>query len=325
MQSVTADPELSALFKNGIEAIENGIEDFESGNPKRLSSAIRNVSSGVLLILKEKLRRLSAGQAEFLLSKKISTKWVPDESGKLIGIPVTSGHQTVDTEELRERLQGQGVKLASWPVLKHLVEIRNDVEHKAPTTPPQLAREAIAKATAVLEEFLRSELNTKGELVFEKATWQRMLAIETLNNQIRDECRSSRATIELETESATDLARTRLRCGTCRSELVSHDEGEVSCRSCGAVADVEAAVLATLRYELAGRFYSAAKDGDSIPLAWCEQCNRESFVVDDDECLLCGEGREHTECLRCGNGIPACEQGLGGLCSWCAHMSAKDD
>lgn len=314
---------LSPLFLNGVEAVENGIEDFDSKNPRRLSSAIRNVTSGVLLILKEKLRRLSSTQGEFLLAKKLATKWERRASGKLVGVPVPQGHQTVDTEEIRERLQGQGVKLPRWTEVKNLVEIRNHVEHRAPATSETVAREAIANATAVLEEFLRKELDCRADEVFSNETWARMLGLTALNDQVRADCEQSRSSVQLETDAASELVQERLRCGFCGSELVAVVASKAQCRACGKEEDVEDSALKTLREELARDFHEAATEGGPEPLVWCEQCSRESFVVGDDACFLCGEGRQYTECLRCGNGISAEEQGLGGLCSWCEHMSAK--
>lgn len=50
----------SDLLKNAIESIENGVADFTSGQPRRVTSALRNlyagVYAGVLLLFKEKLR-----------------------------------------------------------------------------------------------------------------------------------------------------------------------------------------------------------------------------------------------------------------------------
>jgi len=50
-----------SLFANAITSIELGAEDYEAAksDPRRAISAVRNFFAGVLLLLKERLRRIS--------------------------------------------------------------------------------------------------------------------------------------------------------------------------------------------------------------------------------------------------------------------------
>ena len=59
-----------SLFENALHSIQIGVEDFGSDDPRRILSAVRNVQAGVLLLCKEKLRRLSP-DGELLLKQKL--------------------------------------------------------------------------------------------------------------------------------------------------------------------------------------------------------------------------------------------------------------
>ena len=73
---------MDTLIDNAVQSIQIGVEDFTSDDPRRVLSAVRNVSAGVLLLFKEKLRELSEeGTDEVLLKQKI--KPVPVD-GKII-------------------------------------------------------------------------------------------------------------------------------------------------------------------------------------------------------------------------------------------------
>ena len=63
---------MDTILKNAIASIQLGVEDFQSGDERRSLSAVRNLTAGVLLLFKEKLRQLSpAGSDEVLLKKNI--------------------------------------------------------------------------------------------------------------------------------------------------------------------------------------------------------------------------------------------------------------
>ena len=56
------------LLDNAVQSIKIGLEDFD--DPKKLISATRNIYAGVLLVFKEKLRRLSPADSNEVLVKK---------------------------------------------------------------------------------------------------------------------------------------------------------------------------------------------------------------------------------------------------------------
>lgn len=70
------------LIANAVESIAVGLEDYQSGGKGRLRSTVRNLHAGILLLFKEKLRRLSPpGSGDVLLKTKIVPRL--DGSGKV--------------------------------------------------------------------------------------------------------------------------------------------------------------------------------------------------------------------------------------------------
>ena len=55
------------LLTNALQAIQIGVDDWRTGDHARLLSAVRNIHSGILLLYKEALRRLSPEQVDSLL------------------------------------------------------------------------------------------------------------------------------------------------------------------------------------------------------------------------------------------------------------------
>lgn len=91
-----------SLLQNAADSIRLGLEDFDSEDDVRLLSAARNLHAGVLLLYKEKLRRLSpAGSNEVLLKKDIRPAL--DDRGTVIF--VGSGKKTVDVQQIKERFK----------------------------------------------------------------------------------------------------------------------------------------------------------------------------------------------------------------------------
>jgi hypothetical protein len=56
------------LLTNAIESIQLGVEDYRAGTRPRLLSAVRNIHAGILLLYKEKLRRLSSTDSNNVLT-----------------------------------------------------------------------------------------------------------------------------------------------------------------------------------------------------------------------------------------------------------------
>lgn len=56
----------------------------------------------------------------------------------------------------------------------------------------------------------------------------------------------------------------------------------------------------------------------------CSNCLEETYVVEEKQCLICGEFME-AECLRCSMPIPSEELEGDGYCSYCKHVMEEID
>ncbi len=126
------------------------------------------------------------------------------------------------------------------------------------------------------------------------------------------------------------MLRDLVRCGECRSELLhakapDYLDGSLWCRACG-----EETVVASAISDAFGEkwdIHRMVKDGEDHPIGTCPHCDRETFVIAEDECAHCGEGRLHDVCGRCEASLSLDEQELDGYCSYCSHVAdrARDD
>ena len=113
------------IFKNAINAIELGVEDYElsAKDPRRLQSAVRNLFAGILLLFKSKLAELSQKDDESLLKQKVvpviqngEIKWVGE------------GKKTVDVQQIQDRFKHLNIEV-DWTRLNELQNYRNNIEH----------------------------------------------------------------------------------------------------------------------------------------------------------------------------------------------------
>jgi hypothetical protein len=75
---------VDTILKNAVTSIQIGIEDYHSADERRSLSAVRNLTAGLLLLFKEKLRRLSpAGSDEVLIKKQL--RLIIKDDGSLAG------------------------------------------------------------------------------------------------------------------------------------------------------------------------------------------------------------------------------------------------
>src|SRR6266850_6654563 len=116
---------MDAILQNAVDSLQIGVEDFQSSDSRRVLSAGRNITAGVLLLFKEKLRDLSpAGSNDVLIKQKSKIVKAKDGSIQVIGV----GKKTVDVTQIKERLTDLGIKV-DWKRVDAIVEVRNEVEH----------------------------------------------------------------------------------------------------------------------------------------------------------------------------------------------------
>jgi hypothetical protein len=98
---------MHTILDNAVESIQIGIEDYRSNDPRRLVSAVRNVHAGILLLCKEKLRRLSPPGSEEMLIKQDSRPI--SRNGEII----TIGHGKTQSSSVGPAEDGTGMRKSS--------------------------------------------------------------------------------------------------------------------------------------------------------------------------------------------------------------------
>jgi hypothetical protein len=313
------------LIDNAVRSIQIAIDDYEDAT--RVLSSIRNLHAGVLLLFKEKLRRLSpANSNEALIKQRI----VPsrDSSG---GIAlVGKGKNTVGIQGIKERFDHLGVR-ADWKSFDRLTAVRNNVEHYYTTDPVHVLQEAMAKAFAVANGFIRSELQDDPAKLLGSPSWKQLLAIKEVFDKEKSECSALMGQVNWP-GSGLRAAVDQFECDKCSSSLlVPVDTSAIppdvilECRGCGHRIDFSERAAELLGEAYWGESFEAAKGGDEPPLYQCPGCGEEAYIAEDDCCATCGYEREHKECLICHSYLSPDEQELGGLCSYHAHVMGRDD
>jgi hypothetical protein len=272
--------------------------------------------------LKEKLRRESPpGSNDALIYERVEFQRRP----KTIAF-VGKGTKTVDVEQIKERFKSLGLSLDEAR-LDQLRRIRNDIEHHSSKHGHAKVQEAIAQTFVLVARVLEDHLGLKPHEEFGDGVWQTMLDEAETFKAVEDRCRASLRALR-DVPDAAGEALDYLECSECGSSLLeaapgaSYFETTFTCRACGTETDVFAAIPLALSALHAGEAYDLVKDGGEPSIGTCPVCS--SFHIDDDICLACGESRQHTECDRCGADLGLDEQETG-MCSWCDHMTSKDD
>jgi hypothetical protein len=316
------------LLTNAVQAIQVGVEDYNTGAPPRLLSAIRNIHAGILLLYKEALRRESPPSSDNVLikAKIVSAR---DAHGKVVFIG--SGRKTVDSQQIRERFEGLGIS-TDWKRLERIASARNDAEHYYPQVTQQALHGVIADAFLLIRGFVANELHDDPRLLLGESTWQGMLKVSEVHAEEQRHCRELMSKVDWVSETL-ESGLQELACNACGSDLLRpsdlapdkyRDDMYLQCSCCGEVEEAQSFVPRAVRAALSADAYLAAKEGGETPYVSCPECGERAYVMDEERCAVCGESVEHT-CIRCGNEIPAEELDSSPLCGWCAHMSFKDD
>lgn len=313
------------LLQSAIDAIEMGVEDHASGDVRRTASAVRNLYAGVLLLLKEKLRRESPPDSEeALLYERFGAARNAMGAVVLVG----RGTKTVDRDAIVRRFVDLGLKL-DRKRLDRLATIRNEIEHHVTKHAPSDVQAAIEATFVVVASVLDDLLGLKPSSVFSEKTWARMLAEAETYKDISDRCQKSiRALVDAPDEVVGALQ--MLQCPECGSELMQalgqkYYEAEFACAVCDVRSELHEVIGPALSSAYAGEAYESVKEGGEPPIGVCPTCNVKAFSLAADECLACGEGRPYRNCTRCENDLGLDEQDDEGVCSYCRHVMEKND
>ncbi len=320
---------MSGIFANAVESIKMGIEDYAQDTPARALSAVRNFYAGVLLLGKEVLIRAAPNADP---DDIIGAKYVPVPDGQGGVDHVVEGYQTVDFNTLGKRFKDFNIPIDTKG-LQELNGLRNNIEHRYTDQPAQTVREAIARAFPIAVAMFQQAGEHPADVLGE--AWPVMLEVRALYEAELARCRATLGVVDW---VSTTVATTHLRCQECGSDLIEQRDStntdqealDLVCRSCGAQPDWDDAIVDVVDRALSGDAHTRAKEtGESGPIYNCPSCERHTYIEFEDACAACGETFEYeSECMRCSSGI-SLEDALDGfdegLCSYCTHISSKDD
>lgn len=319
---------MSPLLSNAVSAIQLGVEGYESSDPNRALSAVRNIAAGVLLVFKEKLRLLSPPDSDdVLLKERLRPSRCPDGSITFVG----AGRKTVDVQQIKDRFNSLHVE-ADWSRFDELVRLRNDLEHYYTTASSATVQGALADAFVVLQAFITTQLNYEPLVLLGEKTWQTLLDISGVYEGQLQVCRAELSKIEWPAP-VYDTVAEELRCIHCHSALVKAIDPAVSnllsleflCTACGKVSSFEDSIGDAIAEAFAADTYIAMTDGGDPPLDFCHECGEVTFYVESGFCLLCQAELSFLECAVCGAALGPDDQDNGGLCSYHKWQADKDD
>ncbi len=319
---------MNSILENAVQSLQIGIEDFRSEDRRRVLSAVRNLTAGVLLLFKEKLRQLSPpNSGEVLIKQKSRIIKAPDGSIQVLGV----GKRTVDAMQIQERLADLGVEV-DWKRVNAIVEVRNEVEHHSTSVNSTRLKQLIYGSFVVISDFITKHLCAEPVHLLGEQVWSVMLEEAQVYKALLDECSAELDKIQWPDEIHERLSKD-LCCDQCSSELLkptNPHEGNprllvFKCKACGHEAEYADLIERAVETCFAGEAYIAMTDGGDPPVEECFECGRDTYIQALDECVACGVTLTHRICARCGTALSIHEQELGGLCGYCHHVATKDD
>jgi len=311
------------LLNNAVVSIHIAMQDYDALQKGRMLSAVRNLHAGILLLFKEKLRRLSPPDSrDILLMAK--SEFIKNAEGKVIS--VGAGRKTVDVKQIQERFGNLAVK-TDWKRFEEINRLRNEIEHYFTNVSQDAMRSMISNTFLIIRDFITAELDDDPQDLLGEEAWKKMLTVSDVLEKERSTCQEAITAIDWESHSLAE-AISDLTCAECGSPLLfpvqKEREANLRCRSCGEEEKFDHyAPRALMEHFAADNHYSYKDGGDPVTIT-CPFCFEDGYVVAENKCVLCGESCE-TTCSCCGNEIPVCELNDGSLCGYCDHMLSKDD
>jgi len=319
---------MNTIFANAVQSIQIGVEDFQSSDPRRVLSAIRNITAGILLLFKEKLRVLSPSDSdEVLIKQRVQPEF--DANGNVVF--KGNGKKTVDVLQIEERFSSLNIE-TDWKRFKKVVGIRNDIEHYCTTQSTDRLKELVADSFIIIRDFVSSQLGYEPLTILGEQTWNVLLEVAEVYQRELDECQEAIDAVDWDSDAMSDMSN-HMRCPKCHSALVKPidpDTGsshsiEFLCSSCGHVTVVEEMAEDALAECFARELYAAMKDGEPSPIGTCHECGRETFILQEEICAACGGSLEYYECAICGEILGPDDQDGDGLCSYHQYQAMKDN
>lgn len=307
------------IFKNAIDTIQIGLEDYKNDDPRRCLSAVRNISSGILLLFKEKLRQLSpTGSDEVLIKKDIRPNL--DRAKKDI-IFLGKGKKTVDVQQIKERFGTLDIAV-DWKTFDQINELRNNIEHYYTDKSPTVITEIISKSFIVIRDFCVEYLEEDPMSLFGQEAWNVFLQADEIYRKEKDICSHSLSQIDW-TFRVIEEGLDAIRCPACQSDLIMADGYKkyhpgkslnLTCKKCQHEFDFEDVVEDCVHEAMYFDTFIAAKEGGEYPYDHCPECSKETYIFEEELCVACGYKHKEERCAVCHQSLSLEEAYEGSLC-----------
>ncbi|MET3114617.1 hypothetical protein AAKU52_002352 [Pedobacter sp. CG_S7] len=317
------------ILTNAVEAIQVGLEDFKSNDPRRAHSALRNIFAGMLLLFKEKLSQMSPANSDEILIRQNIVPAI-DANGQLFF--QGKGNKTVDVQQIKDRFKEFEVKV-NWRDFDEINILRNNIEHYYAEESPSLINEVVSKSFKIIRDFCVTYLREEPADLFGTASWNIFLETNEVYETEKTESIKSLSKVDWTFGTLGDAIQ-NLRCPYCGSDLIHATQVEkyevgknfsLNCKKCQEEFDLEDVMEECIKAELAGASHIAGMDGSEGPYVECPECFKSTYIFDEGCCLVCGYEQEEKSCGVCGTSLGLEEAHEGGLCSYHQWVSDKSD
>jgi len=310
-----------SISQNAIDSIQVGVLDYKSGDARRHLSSVRNITSGIILLYKEKLCRMSPPHDKELLIKK-DIRPTYDKAGNVIFIG--KGPRTVDVQQIKERFSSLNIKI-DCTRLDKVILLRNEIEHYYTKKSPNTVRELVAKSFILIRDFLVKHLKEDPATFLGTDCWNTLLDISEVYQAEEVSCRESLKGIDWKYTTVKN-ALEDIRCPQCSSNLIKTEKKgdfdisiELLCSSCGHSFIIESVLEECIAGSLAGQVYRSMKDGEDPPYDICPECFKATYIFEESCCIACSYEQEYSVCTLCSSDLPLEDQDLAGFCSYCNY------
>jgi hypothetical protein len=317
------------LKHNAITSIRLGVEDFQrckdaakdGGDPGRALSAVRNLYSGILLLLKYRLYLMAPQSGDELIYKTEGFTPALSSSGEIRWRPRLSKRVTIEVEDIKGRLNGLGISL-NWSSLDALRNERNNIEHKHSDNAISTVSEFVAAVFPFLRDLVILELNTTPASLLGGETWAAMLANHELYQEERAKCLATWEGVLIPPKMRPYFE--KMTCHNCGSALLSKTGDQHVDAAICTVCDWEDAAMNMLEDTLLEALDDGDLYSDDCPVQECPACERKTFVVKDAICYWCETPQRYLGCKACDTGLTLDQQDLEGFCPDCYRKWTRD-
>ncbi|WP_443936839.1 hypothetical protein [Pedobacter sp. MW01-1-1] len=317
------------ILSNAVEAIQIGLEDFKKKDPRRAQSALRNIFAGILLLFKEKLRRISPVDSDEVLIKQTIMPSL-DASGKLFF--QGKGKKTVDVQQIKDRFREFDIKV-QWTVFDEINTLRNNIEHYYTDLSPSVVNEVVSKSFKIIRDFCIVYLEEEPSELFGTASWNIFLETDEIYETEKAASLDSLARVDWIFDTLKGAVQ-NLRCPECESDLIhameikkykTEEAFPLICKQCQNEFDLEEVIEECVKEELAGAAHLAGMDGGEDPYTECPECFKFTYIYDEECCISCGYQQEEKNCAVCGTPLVLEMAHDGELCSYHRWVMEKSD